>query len=129
MKPQFSHIKVATTCCPVHLTMPEQQPISSSQAVALEDLFKVLANDTRLRLLHTLSRVEEMCVCDLAAAIEMTPQAISNQLQRLADRGIVATRRSGNMIYYRIVDQCVIGLLQKAMCLLDDSDQQGKNQK
>ncbi len=129
MKSQYSHIKVATTCCPVHLTMPEQQPISASQASALEDLFKVLASDTRLRLLHTLSRVEEMCVCDLAAAIEMTPQAISNQLQRLADRGIVATRRSGNMIYYRIVDQCVIGLLQKAMCLLDDSDQQGKNQK
>ncbi|MFA6209895.1 MAG: metalloregulator ArsR/SmtB family transcription factor [Candidatus Obscuribacterales bacterium] len=109
--------------------MPEQPPISASQASALEDLFKVLANDTRLRLLHTLSRVEEMCVCDLASAVEMTPQAISNQLQRLADRGIVATRRSGNMIYYRIVDQCVIGLLQKAMCLLDDSDQQGKNQK
>jgi DNA-binding transcriptional ArsR family regulator len=62
-----------------------------------------------------------MCVCDLAAAVDMTPQAISNQLQRLSDRGIVATRRGGNMIYYRIIDQCVVGLLQKAMCLLDDS--------
>ena len=129
MKQQFNQIKVAQTCCPVHVTLPEQLPISASQALALEDLFKILANDTRLRLLHTLARVEEICVCDLANAIEMTPQAISNQLQRLADRGIVATRRSGNMIYYRIVDQCVVGLLQKAMCLLDDSDKHIKEPK
>jgi DNA-binding transcriptional ArsR family regulator len=122
MKPQFNQIEVAQTCCPVHVTLPEQLPISAKQALELEDLFKILANDTRLRLLHTLARVEEMCVCDLASAVEMTPQAISNQLQRLSDRGIVATRRSGNMIYYRIVDQCVIGLLQKAMCLLADSE-------
>lgn len=103
----------------MHVTMPEQPPISAEQASQLEDLFKVLANDTRLKLLHCLARVEEMCVCDLASAVEMTPQAISNQLQRLADRGIVATRRSGNMIYYRVVDHCVVGLLQKALCLLD----------
>jgi ArsR family transcriptional regulator, lead/cadmium/zinc/bismuth-responsive transcriptional repressor len=118
------------TCCPVHVTLPQQQPITADQAAELEDLFKILANDTRLRLLHTLARVEEMCVCDLAEAVSMTPQAISNQLQRLSDRGIVATRRSGNMIYYRIIDQCIIGLLQKALCLLDDSKTvDGKSQR
>lgn len=111
-----------STCCPVHVTIPEQEPITGEQASELEDLFKILANDTRLKLLHNLARVEEMCVCDLAASVDMTPQAISNQLQRLSDRGIVATRRSGNLIYYRVVDECVIGLLQKAMCLLADSE-------
>jgi DNA-binding transcriptional ArsR family regulator len=114
------------TCCPVHVTLPEQEPIDSNQAAELEDLFKILANDTRLKLLHTLARVEEMCVCDLAAAVEMTPQAISNQLQRLSDRGLVATRRSGNMIYYRVIDQCIVGLLQKALCLLADSEKHNK---
>lgn len=121
MATQLKIDKTVVTCCPVHVTFPDQEPISSDQAAELEDLFKILANDTRLRLLHTLARVEEMCVCDLAAAVDMTPQAISNQLQRLSDRGIVATRRGGNMIYYRIIDQCVVGLLQKAMCLLADS--------
>lgn len=115
-------VKSEQTCCPVRVMLPEQEPITADQAAELEDLFKILANDTRLRLLHTLARVEEMCVCDLAAAVEMTPQAISNQLQRLADRGIVATRRSGNMIYYRVVDECVIGLLRKAFCLLSNSE-------
>lgn len=88
----------------------------------MEDLFKVLANDRRLKLLHNLARVEEMCVCDLAVAVEMTPQAISNQLQRLSDRGVVATRRGGNMIYYRITDKCVVALLQKALCLCDGKE-------
>jgi len=111
-----------STCCPVHVTLPNQPPIEPDQAAELEDLFKILDNDTRLRLLHNLARVEEMCVCDLAAAVDMSVQAISNQLQRLLDRGIVATRRSGNMIYYRIVDECVVDLLQKALCLLSDSE-------
>jgi len=102
--------------------LPGQDPLEPEQASELEDLFKILANDTRLRLLHNLARVEEMCVCDLAAAVDMSPQAISNQLQRLLDRGIVATRRSGNMIYYRVIDECVVGLLQKALCLLADSE-------
>ena len=108
------------TCCPVHVTWPDQEPLSASKIDQLEDLFKILANDTRLRLLYTLAGVEEMCVCDIAAAVEMTPQAVSNQLQHLADQKIVATRRAGNMIYYRLIDDCVVGLLQKAICLLGD---------
>jgi DNA-binding transcriptional ArsR family regulator len=126
METSLKVIKSSQTCCPVHVTLPEQEPITPEKAGELEDLFKILANDTRLRLLHTLARVEEMCVCDLSACMEMTPQAVSNQLQRLADRGIVATRRSGNMIYYRVIDECVIGLLQKAMCLLADSENHEK---
>ena len=110
------------TCCPVRVMLPDHEPITADQAAELEDLFKILANDTRLRLLHHLARVEEMCVCDLAGSVGMSPQAISNQLQRLSDRGIVATRRSGNMIYYRVLDDCVIDLLQKALCLLADSE-------
>ena len=108
------------TCCPVQVTWPDQEPLSASKIDQLEDLFKILANDTRLRWLYTLAGVEEMCLCDIAAAVEMTPQAVSNQLQRLADQKIVATRRAGNMIYYRLIDDCVVGLLQKAICLLAD---------
>lgn len=112
---------IAANCCPVP-EATEDQALLMDQAAELEDLFKILANDTRLRLLYTLSTVEEMCVCDLASAVGMSPQAISNQLQRLSDRGIVATRRAGNNIYYRVVDVCIIDILQKALCLLQDSD-------
>ncbi|PZM77145.1 MAG: transcriptional regulator [Candidatus Melainabacteria bacterium] len=117
-----NRLKKTQACCTIHATLSAQEPITSDQAAKLEDLFKVLANDTRLKLLHNLARVEEMCVCELAAAVEMTPQAISNQVHRLSDRGVVSTRRGGNMIYYRIIDQCVVALLQKALCLLDDKE-------
>lgn len=93
--------------------------IDQEQAQALMQLFKIFANDTRLRLLHALVRKGETCVTDLAATVEMKPQAISNQLQRLVDRGIVSSRRDGNNIFYRIVDPCVPVVLERGLCLIE----------
>lgn len=95
--------------------------ISLNQTRDLAGLFKVLANDTRLRLLHALARSEELCVTDLAEEVGMKPQAVSNQLQRLADRGILGSRREGLQIFYRIVDPCVPALLDQGLCLLEDA--------
>jgi DNA-binding transcriptional ArsR family regulator len=95
------------------------------QAGGLAAVFKVLANDTRLRLLHALVRADEMCVTDLAAAVGMKPQAVSNQLQRLSDLGILTARRDGNNVYYRLVDLCVSGLLEQGWCLMESSDRAG----
>lgn len=92
----------------------------------LAGTFRVLANDTRLRLLHALVRAGELCVSDLASELEMAPQAVSNQLQRLADRRIVASRREGNRILYRIVDQCVPALLDLALCLTEETSPGGE---
>lgn len=95
--------------------------LSSEQAIALTTVFKVLANDTRLRLLHALVREGEIGVMELADLLAMKPQAISNQLTRLADRGILGYRRNGTNIYYRIVDPCVIELLDHGLCLSEDA--------
>ena len=51
----------------------------------------------------------------------MKPQAVSNQLQRLSDLGIVTARREGNSIFYRVVDRCVSGLLDQGWCLLEET--------
>jgi predicted transcriptional regulator len=56
----------------------------SPQASTLAAVFKALASDTRLRLLHVLARTGEVRVSELAAATAMKPQAVSNQLQRWA---------------------------------------------
>ena len=93
--------------------------LGADEAGALARLFKVFANDTRLRLLHALVREGEMCVTDLAAAVDMKPQAVSNQLQRLVDRGFLAATRTGNNIYYRVVDPCVPVLLERGLCLIE----------
>ena len=84
-------------------------------------MFKVFASDTRLRILHALERAGEVCVTDLAGAVGMAPQAVSNQLQRLQDRGIVAARRAGSRSYYRIADPCETGFLDLGLCLLEET--------
>lgn len=97
--------------------------LSVSQAGELAAIFKLLANDSRLRLLHALVRAEELCVSELAAAVQMTPQAVSNQLQRLVDRRVLAARRDGNNVIYRIVDPCVTSLLELAWCTAETTGQ------
>jgi hypothetical protein len=58
--------------------------------------------------------------------VDMRPQAVSNQLQRLADRGILGSRRRRLNIYYRILDPCVISLLDHGLCLTEDARGQNK---
>jgi ArsR family transcriptional regulator, lead/cadmium/zinc/bismuth-responsive transcriptional repressor len=92
--------------------------ISPEEATELSALFKVFSNDNRLRLLHALARAGEIRVIDLAAALEMKVQAVSNQLQRLADQGFVEAKREGQNIFYRIKNPCLPGILEYGLCLL-----------
>ena len=82
-------------------------------------LFKVFSSDTRLRLLHALVRRGEMRMTDLAETVRTKPQAVSNQLRRLVLRGILAARRNGTNVHYRIVDPCVAVLLDRGICLIE----------
>ena len=96
--------------------LADRPPFDDELAMSLEALFKALANEGRLRMLHAIHRAGEISVGELADSVEMSPQAVSNQLQRLADRGIVRARRDGSRINYRIVNRCVPELLDRAVC-------------
>jgi DNA-binding transcriptional ArsR family regulator len=109
-------------CCPPKPDVRQRPLITPEQAADLMNVFKVLANDTRLRLLHALVRAGELPVGELSEAVAMKPQAVSNQLQRLVDRGILGSRRDGTSIIYRIVDPCVISLLDQGLCLMEDAE-------
>ncbi len=111
--------KQSGPCCE-QLALKDRPLLSPIEAGGLAAVFKVLANDTRLRLLHALVRADELCVTDLADSIGMKPQGVSNQLQRLSDLGILASRRDGNNICYRVVDLCVRSLLDQALCLMEE---------
>lgn len=84
----------------------------------LAALFRVLANHTRLRILHAIARAGEASVTEIATGIGASTQSVSNHLQRMADQRVVATRRDGNRIYYRLVDPCVGGVMELGLCLL-----------
>lgn len=95
--------------------------ISDDTAGRLQAVFKVLANEGRLKLIHALERAGELSVTELAETVSMTTQACSNQLHRLVDQGILASRREGNHVHYRIVDPCVTGLLDLALYLTEEN--------
>lgn len=108
-------------CDPSKPSLAARPLLTEAQADALRGTFKTLASETRLRLLHALERSGELSVSDLAAAVGMAPQAVSNQLQRMADRGIVVARREGSSIIYRIDDPCVTALLELGLCQTEDA--------
>lgn len=107
--------------CPPKPNLSDRPLLHERQASELAALFKVLANDTRLRLLHALVRKGELCLTDLAHTVQMSPQAVSNQLQRLTTQGILASKRNGSNVLYRVVDPCVTDLLDRGLCLGEDS--------
>ncbi|WP_416827815.1 ArsR/SmtB family transcription factor [Ectobacillus polymachus] len=100
--------------------LTERPLLNIESAENLSETFKILSNGTRLRILHALVRKSNLSVSEIAGQLEMKPQAISNQLQRLVDKGIIRSYREGNFIRYRIVDTCVINLLDQGLCLTED---------
>lgn len=109
------------TPCPPKPDLEARPLLTPGQAAEVAAVFKVLASDTRLRLLHALIRSGGLCVTDLASTVGMKPQAISNQLQRLAARGILGSKRNGNNIYYQVIDPCVVNLLAQGICLSEEA--------
>ncbi len=115
-------------CC-ASPSLRDRPLLSPIQAGGLAAVFKVLANDTRLRLLHALVRSDELCVTDLSELLGMKPQAVSNQLQRLSDLGIVSSRRDGTTMYYRLIDLCVRSLLDQGLCLMEEVSGKSSSEK
>ena len=101
--------------------MADRPLLDDDEAAELTALYKVLANPRRLRLLHAIERAGEIRVGDIAEEVGMSVQAVSNQLQRLADQRILEARREGNSAYYRIIDRCVPGLLELGICLVEEN--------
>lgn len=107
-------------CSTERPALAERPLLSFVDAVKVMALFKVLANDTRIRLLHHLVRSGEATVTDMAKTLGMKPQAVSNQLVRLSDTRMLTSRRDGNNVYYRVENGCVAPLLDLALCLMED---------
>jgi len=76
----------------------------------LADLFKIFGDSTRIKIMFALFE-EEMCVCAIAELLGMTQSAISHQLKVLKDANLVANRREGKTIYYRLSDEHVKSII------------------
>jgi len=76
----------------------------------LAALFKLFGDPTRVRILHALE-AKELCVCDLAAVLDMTKSAVSHQLKSLRLSNLVTSRREGQVIFYSLADEHVKEIL------------------
>jgi DNA-binding transcriptional ArsR family regulator len=72
----------------------------------LADLFRIFGDSTRIKILYALF-ASEMCVCDIAALLNMNQSAISHQLRVLKDARLVKNRRDGKVVYYSLDDDHV----------------------
>lgn len=82
----------------VEETMPDEAELYN-----LAELFKVFGDSTRIRILFVLFEAE-VCVCDLAQALNMTQSAISHQLKILKQSKLVKSRRDGKSVFYSLAD-------------------------
>ncbi len=84
-------------------------PTEKAQQIA--EVFGVLADTNRLRLLSALAS-QELCVCDLAALMKMTESAVCHQLKLLKAMRLVRYRREGRNVYYTLADSHIVNLYQ-----------------
>lgn len=75
----------------------------------VSDNFKIFGNSTRIKILYALSQ-KELCVCDLAAVLDMNQSAISHQLRVLRSKNLVKLRKKGKMVYYSLADENVVAI-------------------
>jgi DNA-binding transcriptional ArsR family regulator len=84
--------------------------ISPADVQSVADVFKLLGDPTRVRLLDALA-LGERCVSDLASLLGLSESAVSHQLRLLRGARLVRVRRTGRLAYYTVDDHHVIGLL------------------
>ncbi len=80
----------------------------------LTEIFRVLGDPTRVRILDLLSR-GELCVGELAERLGATDSAISHQLRLLRNARVVRARRAGRMIFYTLDDRHVLTLFRQGL--------------
>jgi len=80
-------------------------------AVDLAEMFRLLGDPTRVRILFALLEAGELCVCDIAAVVETTETKVSQAMRLLRTAGVVRNRRDGRNVFYRLDDAHVRMLL------------------
>ncbi len=106
--------------CEIHATHPEHiklaklHELDDTTSLRLAEIFKVLGDPTRIKLLALLS-ASEMCVCDIADALGMKQSAISHQLRVLRGARLVKFRKDGKEAWYSLDDDHVVKLMNQGL--------------
>ena len=97
---------------PDRVAATRQRLLGVDEAMSLADGFKLLGEPSRIRILFAMLEAGELCVCDLAAVVGVSETVVSHSMRLLRAAGIVANRRDGRVIYYRLDDDHVAKMLE-----------------
>lgn len=107
---------------PVEIEDVEQlqsKTLNIDKAQQMAEFFSLLGDANRLRIVSILA-LRELCVCDLAAALEMSESAVSHQLRTLRAMRLVSYRKRGRKVFYRLLDHHVLELYHTVAEHLDE---------
>ncbi len=113
---QESQISGLDACAVTHVDAAKVESVSGTllgvdEAADLSEMFRLLGDPTRVRILFALLEAGELCVCDIAAVVETSETKISQAMRLLRAAGVVRNRRDGRNVYYRLDDSHVRLLL------------------
>ena len=112
---RFSKQPIRCDCDVIHHDVVDsvrQRMPPARDFLDLANLYKTFSDPTRVKILWAL-RCHEMCVCDLAALLDMTKSAISHQLRTLRFCNLVRFQRQGKVVYYALADSHVKEIFEK----------------
>jgi ArsR family transcriptional regulator len=101
----------------MQISAPVQRPspLADDQTTqSLADLFRLLGDPTRLRIVDALAS-GELCVCDISEQVGISESAVSHQLRLMRTMRLVRGRREGRCVYYTLDDQHVLSLFQQGL--------------
>ena len=97
----------------------QTQVLNTAKAQRMAEFFSLLGDANRLRLVSVLAK-QELCVCDLAAALSMSESAVSHQLRALRAMRLVSYRKVGRQVFYSLLDRHVLELYRAVAEHLDE---------
>jgi len=106
---QVSKITDLDGCAESNVNASRVEAMSASligvdEATGLAEMFRLLGDPTRVRILFALLEAGELCVCDVAAVVDTTDTKVSQAMRLLRGAGVVRNRRDGRNIFYRLDD-------------------------
>ncbi len=104
-----------------HVRQLHREILSVEKSQRMAEFFSLLGDANRLRILSALA-VQELCVCDLAAAVKMSESAVSHQLRALRAMRLVGYRKQGRNVFYYLKDSHVLNLYREVAEHLDEVD-------
>ena len=109
----LQYLKKNTQTAPEKETQPVEMP-DDEVLYELADLFRVFGDSTRIKILYALHD-SELCVQDIADAVQLSQSAVSHQLRVLKDSKLVRFRREGKTVFYALDDDHVRSILSMGM--------------